>query len=70
MYLNDKAETYLRSYLARLVNNKPKNFANGREMRNMFERVIQNQANRIVDKAVITDDELNEIILEDLRNSI
>lgn len=69
MKMNDEAEAYLRSYLTDLVNNKPKDFANGREMRNLFEKAVQNQANRIVDQAEITDEELNEITVSDLIGS-
>ena len=52
-----------------MVNNKPDNFANGREMRNLFETAKQNQANRIVARLIsesnITDEELNELTVGD-----
>ena len=41
--------------------NKPENFANGREMRNLFEDTISNQANRLAEDPDITDTELNTI---------
>lgn len=68
MKLNSEAEEYLKEYLHKLVSNKPENFANGREMRNLFETAIQNQANRIAGKldTAITDEELNKITKEDL----
>lgn len=45
---------------------KSDNFANGREMRNLFEDALSNQANRLAAMSVPTDDELNEISAEDL----
>ena len=70
MKLNHEAEEYLKKYLNKLVNNKPDNFANGREMRNLFETAKQNQANRIaarlISESKITDEELNELTVEDL----
>lgn len=70
MKLNHEAEEYLKKYLKKLVSNKPDNFANGREMRNLFETAKQNQANRIAARLIsesnITDEELNELTVEDL----
>ena len=66
MKLNDQAELCLKQYLHWLINHKPENFANGREMRNIFESTVSNQANRLVNSLEITDDELNEFIIQDL----
>ena len=59
----------IKGSLKKLVNNKPDNFANGREMRNLFETAKQNQANRIVARLIsesnITDEELNELTVGD-----
>ena len=70
MKLNPEAVEYLKEYLKKLVSNKPENFANGREMRNLFETAKQNQADRIAGRLTdgidITDDELNEITVTDL----
>ena len=65
MKLSDNAACSLKAYLQWLVNHKDANFANGREMRNLFETVLSNQANRLVDKANITNEELNTITTED-----
>ena len=65
MRLSDAAECSLKAYLHWLVWHKPENFANGREMRNLFELAYSNQANRLAEKADIADDELNEITKED-----
>lgn len=63
---NGEAEAALKAYLSWLVQNKPDNFANGREMRNIFEIALSSQANRLAAKSEISDEELNEITLEDL----
>lgn len=66
MHLSDEAQSALIVYLHSLCQNKPENFANGREMRNLFESAYSNQANRLAACSRISDDELNEITLEDL----
>ena len=66
MKLSIQAENTLKCYLAWLVNNKPANFANGREMRNLFETALSNQANRLAKAVELTDEKLNEIEKEDL----
>ena len=64
--LNIKAEAALKSYLDWITENKPEDFGNGRDIRNLFETTFSNQMNRLVEKTEISDEELNEIILEDL----
>lgn len=66
MILSDEAETVLVTFLEWLEHNKPENFANGREMRNLFETSLSNQANRLATKADITNEELNTIETVDL----
>ncbi|MCU9533696.1 AAA family ATPase [Streptococcus sp. CSL10205-OR2] len=66
MRLANNAIENFKKYLKKLVENKPKNFSNGRTMRNLFERAVSNQANRLAQLTDITDDELNEITIEDL----
>lgn len=66
MHLSEDAKSSLREYLHSLCQNKPENFANGREMRNLFESAYANQADRLAVCSKISDDELNEIVLEDL----
>lgn len=66
MTLSNEAECCIKAYLHWLVQNKPENFANGREMRNLFDFAVSNQANRLAEKADISDEELNEIAIEDL----
>lgn len=66
MVLATDAEKHLRNYLEQLCNHRPENFANGREMRNLFESALSNQANRLALLAGISDRELSEITIDDL----
>ena len=66
MVLSTEAEETIKNYLHWLVRHKSENFANGREMRNLFEAALSNQANRLATLSDITDEELNEIAIEDL----
>lgn len=45
---------------------KDKNFGNARYVRNLFEKVVQNQANRLARMASINNEELSIITLEDV----
>lgn len=65
MCLSGEAEIAVKNYLEKLIQSKPDNFANGREMRNLFERAIANQANRLATCDHITDEALKTIITED-----
>lgn len=66
LHLNDKACKLLKEYFQELCTNKPENFANGREMRNLFERAYSNQANRLANLTSISDEQFLELTIEDL----
>ena len=66
MTLSADAENVVVKYLQWLVQHKPANFANGREMRNLFEAALASQANRLATLTEITNDDLNEISTLDL----
>lgn len=66
MRLSSDARDYLTQYLSELSDEKSENFANGREMRNLFEKAITNQANRLSHYNDISDEELNIIKIEDI----
>lgn len=66
MRLSSDARDYLTQYLSQLSNEKSENFANGREMRNLFEKAFTNQANRLSQYNDISDEELNIIKSEDI----
>ena len=50
------------------VSMKDKNFGNARYIRNLFEKVIQLQANRLAKKSSIVSEELSLITKEDILN--
>jgi SpoVK/Ycf46/Vps4 family AAA+-type ATPase len=64
--MSENTREHLKNYLNHIVNNKHKDFGNARFVRNLFERVIQNQANRLAKKENLTKGELTEIIKEDI----
>lgn len=66
MRLSSDARDYLTQYLSKLSNEKSENFANGREMRNLFEKAFTNQANRLSQYNDISDEELSIIKSEDI----
>lgn len=55
----------LKKYFTQIVSNKPKDFGNARFIRNLFERTVQNQANRLAKESNLTRDMLTEITAED-----
>ena len=63
--LSVDAESNLKAYLQWLAQNKDANFANGREMRNLFELAYSNQANRLAEITDISDEQLVTIEAED-----
>lgn len=66
LHLRDDAEEAFRSYLYKLCLNKPANFANGREMRNLFEKAVSNQANRLAGYSTVSEGQLIEMTKDDL----
>lgn len=56
----------LNQMLRYAVEHKDKNFGNGRFVRNMFERTIQNQATRLSKQAKLSAEELSTLTAEDL----
>ena len=66
MRLNGDAQNKVKNYLSWLLQNKPENFANGREMRNLFETTISNQTNRLALSGETTEEGLSTILIDDL----
>lgn len=64
--ISDEAATYLRERLEDVVAHKERNFGNARYVRNVFEKSIQRQANRLAHIRKPTDKDLTEIKKEDL----
>ena len=63
--LDSKADEYLKGLCEDMYNTRGDNFANGRQIRNIFENVLTAQANRLSKDLDITDEELMTIIFED-----
>jgi len=65
---NDAKDAVKKHYKDRLNTSDPM-FGNGRDVRNLFERGVANQANRLVNKREISDDDLRELIISDIFTS-
>ena len=68
--LTEGASSALKVILEKAVEGKDKSFGNGRFVRNLFEKVIEKQANRISSVADITAESLATIEEEDIRYSL
>lgn len=60
----------VRDYFDGEVKHKTKNFGNARMVRNFFEEVMINQANRLAQKEEITDNMLRRIVVDDIPQKI
>ena len=67
--MTDEAAALLKKNLNYVVANKTKNFGNARYVRNLFERAVEQQANRLSAKRSIGDDELSLLTREDIENA-
>ena len=68
--LDKKAEEYLKGHFEDVYKCRGDNVANGRYVRNIFEKVLSNQANRLVNIEDISDDDLNTLTIEDFDDCI
>ena len=66
--LADDAQTTLREVFESVVTNKDKNFGNGRFVRNLFEKIIEHQANRLSMEADVSAETLATIKSADIQN--
>ena len=64
--LEDDAAQYLRQHLKVIVGSKPRDFNNARYIRNLFEKTIEAQANRLSSVPYPTKEQISEIRKEDL----
>ena len=64
--VSDEAGMYLCEHLEQTVTHKPMDFGNARYVRNLFEKAIEAQANRLASKEELTKQELSLIRKEDL----
>lgn len=64
--LTDEATEYAKHFLAQRYQMRDETFANGRDVRNFFERALVNQANRIAAQSNISDAQLTTLEVCDL----
>jgi len=64
--LSDEAAKIIRQKIETHVANKNEQFSNARDIRNMFETIISNQASRVMTDENITDEELMTITETDI----
>ncbi len=64
--LSDEAAQKVQTYLNRACLRRSKTFGNGRLARNWLEKIIERQANRVVDIDPITDEALSTITEADI----
>lgn len=64
--LAEEAVTGIEKYFIKLMKNKPENFGNGRDVRNIFEKVLQAQSSRIAKATNPNRNDLVTIVAEDL----
>ena len=66
--LTEEAEAAVREEIIRLEASKGENFANAREVRNLFEKIITNQAARVANLEDVSEETLTTITIEDLKD--
>lgn len=64
--MSNSAKAILKSFLDNAVENKDKNFGNGRFVRNVFEKTLQNQATRLSTIDNLSMEDLQLIVDEDI----
>ena len=67
--ISDEADEMLKEKLDYAVEHKDRNFGNARYVRNVFEKSIQMQANRLEGKSNLSDRELTEITASDIERA-
>jgi stage V sporulation protein K len=64
--LDENALTLLRGVLHDAIVHKDKNFGNARYVRNLFEKCIQNQANRLSEEKIVDKEKLCLLTAKDI----
>ncbi|MBR1556284.1 MAG: AAA family ATPase [Prevotella sp.] len=65
--LSADASEYLKMHFVNITLNKPKDFGNARYVRNLFERAIEKQADRLATDSDLTKEKLAELRIEDFK---
>ena len=64
--LDEKLKEKMPEFFRAMVLTKPSNFANAREVRNIFEKAVQRQSSRLYNDKEHTQDDLTLLKLEDV----
>jgi SpoVK/Ycf46/Vps4 family AAA+-type ATPase len=67
MTLSDTGDKYAKAFFEKRIAAKGKDFANGRDVRNFFEKAYANQSNRLATMDDLSNADLSELTLEDLK---
>lgn len=67
--ISNEAREALKQYLRNAVCGRDCNFGNARFVRNLFEKTLENQANRLASEVCLTTEKLSEIEIEDILQS-
>ena len=67
--IESSAEAYLKRRLELVVEQKDRNFGNARYVRNIFEKAIQQQANRLSGQQNLDSHQLTELTVEDIQQA-
>ena len=68
--IDDDAAELVKQHLSKLYLNRDNNFGNARDVRNLFEKMISNQANRLMNTELSSNDIIARITVEDLQNIV
>lgn len=68
--MSSEAEEYLKKRFDDVVAHKTRNFGNARYARNVFEKSIQQQANRLAGEKNLSKEQLTELLIEDLQGGL
>jgi Cdc6-like AAA superfamily ATPase len=64
--ISNDASAILKEYFQKKASEKDHNFGNARFVRNVFEKTLEQQANRLAQETNITTEKLSEIIIDDI----
>ncbi|MEM9220066.1 MAG: AAA family ATPase [Cyanobacteria bacterium P01_F01_bin.150] len=68
--LTPEASAALHEFLTLRYERRDRSFGNGRLVRNLFEEILEIQANRLANEAVLTDDLLSTIVVDDVQKLV
>ena len=67
--IGNEAEKYAEAYFAGLYEERDENFGNARDVRNLFEKAVTRQSDRVALLDAPTREQLMELLPEDLKES-